>query len=85
MYKSVLANIKKGQKEDLYRSELKGELIAKLYVARMMNMQDDEFFSLHDFISPEVFREYFIYHIRGLANSRGIKYLEDNIEKLNTE
>lgn len=82
MYASVVENINKGKKEGLYRSELKGELIGKLYVARMVNVQDDEFFTLDDFISPEVFKEYFIYHIRGLANKKGIEHLEKNLNKL---
>ncbi len=82
MYASVVENINKGKEEGLYRSELKGELIGKLYVARMVNVQDDDFLTLDDFISPEVFKEYFVYHIRGLANKKGIRHLEKNINKL---
>jgi len=82
MYASVVENINKGKKEGLYRSELKGELIGKLYVARMVNVQDDDFLTLDDFISPEVFKEYFVYHIRGLANKKGIDHLEKNLKKL---
>ena len=82
MYASVVENINKGKEEGLDRSELKGELIGKLYVARMVNVQDDDFLTLDDFISPEVFKEYFVYHIRGLANKKGIRHLEKNINKL---
>ena len=82
MYASVVENINKGKEEGLYRSELKGELIGKLYVARMVNVQDDDFLTLDDFISPEVFKEYFVYHIRGLANKKGIRHLEKNINQL---
>lgn len=82
MYQSVLRNINKGKDEGLYRKELNAEMIAKLYVGRMVNSQDNEFFSVNEFISQEAFREFFIYHIRGLANKKGISYLEKNIEKL---
>lgn len=82
MYQSVLRNINKGKDEGLYRKELNAEMIAKLYVGRMVNSQDNEFFSVNEFISQEAFREFFIYHIRGLANNKGISYLEKNIEKL---
>ena len=82
MYSSVLDNINRGKKEGLYRKELKGELISKLYVVRMENTHEDKLLSLDDFISPEVFHEYFIYHIRGIANKKGIEFLEKNMDKM---
>ena len=82
MYSSVLDNINRGKKEGLYRKELKGELISKVYVVRMENAHEDNLLSLDDFISPEVFHEYFIYHIRGIANKKGIEFLEKNMDKM---
>lgn len=82
MYKSVLENINKGKQEGLYRSELNGEIIAKLYILRMENAQDGDFLTLDDFLSPDVFKEYFVYHIRGLANKKGTEYLEKHMSKL---
>lgn len=82
MYNSVLGNMNKGKKEGIYRPELKGELIASLYIARMEQVTDEEYMSRDDFLRPEVFNEYFIYHIRGIANKKGIDFLEKNIDKL---
>ncbi len=82
MYKSVLENMKKGKAEGIYRKELNEELIAKLYVSRIVSMHDSEFMTIEDFIAPEAYKEYFVYHIRGIANEKGIKILEDNIDKL---
>ena len=82
MYRSVLDNINRGKKEGFYRKELKGELISKLYVVRMENAHEGNLLSLDDFLIPEVFHEYFIYHIRGIANKKGIEFLEKNMNKL---
>lgn len=82
MYKSVLENMKKGKAEGIYREELNEELVAKLYVSRIVSAHDSEFMTIEDFIAPEAYKEYFVYHIRGIANEKGIKILEDNIDKL---
>lgn len=82
MYKSVLENMKKGKAEGIYREELNEELVAKLYVSRIVSAHDSEFMTIEDFIAPEAYKEYFVYHIRGIANEKGIRILEDNIDKL---
>lgn len=82
MYKSVLTNMKKGKAEGIYREELNEELIAKLYVSRIVSAHESEFMTIEDFIAPEAYKEYFVYHIRGIANEKGIKILENNIDKL---
>lgn len=82
MYKSVLENMKKGKAEGIYREELNEEMIAKLYVSRIVSAHDSEFMTIEDFIAPEAYKEYFVYHIRGIANEKGIRILEDNIDKL---
>ncbi len=79
MHESVLANLKRGKAEGLYRSELNEEIITKLQISRIENMYSDAMFSGADFKMENVFKELFIYHIRGIANKKGIKYLEDNI------
>lgn len=86
MYESVLANLKKGKAEGFYREELNEEVITKLQVSRLENMYSDVIFSIEDYSVANIFIEIFIYHIRGIANERGIKYLEENIHRLyNTE
>ncbi|MCF8378546.1 MAG: TetR/AcrR family transcriptional regulator [Bacteroidales bacterium] len=81
MYKSVLENINRGKKEGIYRMELKGELISSLYIARMESTKDNNVLSLEYFITPEIFQEYLIYHIRGIANNKGIEILEHYLER----
>lgn len=81
MYESVLANLKRGKSEGLYRAELKEEIITRIQISRIENMYSDEMFASSDFRMESVIKELFIYHIRGIANEEGIKYLEENMDK----
>lgn len=83
MRDAILENIRKGKKEGLYRKELQEEIIVKLQVSRIESLYEDNLFTIEDFTSGKIFREFFIYHIRGIANEKGIAYLEENLDKLN--
>ena len=82
MLKSLIKNLEKGKKEGLYRKEIDNEIIARLQVARAENVTESSCVSIRDYISRKFFSEIFIYHIRGIANSKGIKFLEENIDQL---
>ncbi len=81
MYDSIMANLKRGKKEGLYREEIREEVITRLQVSRLENMYTDGILTIEDYSTENIFRELFIYHIRGIANEKGIKYLEENIHK----
>lgn len=81
MYDSILANLKRGKKEGLYRKEVQEEIITKLQISRVENMYGEDMFSAGDTGTASIFRELFIYHIRGISNDKGIKYLEENMNK----
>ena len=82
MFKSILNNLEKGKKEGLYRKEINNEIIARVQVARAENVTESSCVSIRDYTSGKFFSELFIYHIRGIANNKGIKFLEDNIDQL---
>ena len=83
MRDAILENIRKGKKEGLYRKELQEEIIVKLQVSRIESLYEDQLFTIEDFTSGKIFREFFIYHIRGIANEKGVAYLEEHLNKLN--
>jgi len=85
MLKSLIKNLEKGKKEGLYRKEIDNEIIARIQVSRAENVIENSCVSIRDYISRKFFSELFIYHIRGIANSKGIKFLEDNIDQLKIE
>jgi TetR/AcrR family transcriptional regulator, cholesterol catabolism regulator len=80
MYESVLSNLQKGIKQGIYRKELKPEVIAKLHVARVEGMMENDVFSIEDYTNRDFFREIMVYHIRGIANEQGIQILEEKLK-----
>ena len=83
MYYSILQNLIKGKTEGYYRSDVNEKIIAKLYLSRVEGIIENDFFTVEEFTSPAVIREILTYHIRGIANEKGIKYFENNIKKFN--
>jgi len=84
MYNSMVANIKQGKKEGLYRKDLDEVIIAKLYLTRVEAIQDSEIFTESEIHSSEFFREVLIYHIRGMASENGLEVLENCLNSLET-
>ena len=82
MLSSVMDNINRGIKEGFYRTDVNAKLIAKLHVLRIETMINTDIFTPEEFTSVEVFHELFYYHIRGIANAKGIKYIEEKIKKV---
>ena len=81
IYNNTLANLIKGKAEGLYRAELNNELIAKLQLSRIETAFDDKIFTQDELLSPKVFLEMFIYHIRGIANEKGLTVLEKKLKE----
>ena len=82
MFESIIKNIQKGKKEGLFRDDLDEEIITKMQTSRFLNMSSDEFFDQDEIFKPKYILELFIYHIRGIANKKGIETLEKTLEKI---
>lgn len=76
-------NLVQGIKEGLYRKDMNTRVIAYFYLIRMdqfMSMEpDDE--KMKNINSEEILTELFIYHVRGIANQKGLEYLESKLVK----
>lgn len=81
IYKFMLNNLRKGKSEGLYRSEINEEYITKLHVSRVEHAFDNNIFTSDEMSSTTLFYEVFIYHIRGVANENGIKFLEHKLKE----
>ncbi|MFC2115606.1 TetR/AcrR family transcriptional regulator [Bacteroidota bacterium] len=82
MYESMLANIRQGKKEGVYRDELNEETIAKLHLLRVENLRTSELFEEGEVHTPKFFRELLVYHIHGIATLKGLEVLDQNMAKL---
>ncbi len=82
IYRNVIDNLKKGKAEGLYRLDFDDELIAKVQLSRVEATFDEKVFTHDELLSPRLFKEIFVYHIRGIANEKGLKVLEQKLKEL---
>lgn len=81
MYKNIYENIKQGQTEGLYRKDMIAEIIAKVHVIRLQAKQD-VMFEIAPYTRQDVYKEIFIYHLRGICSPAGIKFFEEKLTEL---
>lgn len=80
MFELITSNMNKGKQEGLYRKNLNENVIARLYLARMEMLNDNEIILEEESDSVDFIREIFIYHLHGICNATGLKYLESQSE-----
>lgn len=80
---NIIMNLNRGIKEGLYRSDLNTAVIAYFYMVRMDHvfMIDSDNEAFKNATMEEILKELFIYHIRGIANKKGLEYLENKLLK----
>lgn len=83
IYQSVLLNLKQGIEEGYYRENLDLEVVALLYIQKLVGLQSDEFKQIQNYSEEKLFEVMFENHIRGIANEKGISYLEEQKKLLN--
>jgi AcrR family transcriptional regulator len=83
IFEDMTRNMRQGIKEGLYREDLKVDLVASLYMKKMEDLHDSEYFHKMKFSFDDIFEVMFSNHIRGIANTKGIKYLEKKTKDLN--
>jgi len=82
IYRFITENLNKGKSEGLYRNEIDAEIISKLNVSVIDSMVDNEIITINEFMDQRFFNEFFIYHIRGIVNDKGLSYLKNHMDKL---
>ena len=72
----VIKNLTHGKEENLYRSEIDENFIARIYFKGMVAIKDDETFPDDKFDRKFLLENYLDYHVRGIATAKGIQILE---------
>ena len=75
VFECMLRNLKKGQKEGLYRKDFSAEIIAKFYIGRIDLIFNQQLFPESTYKLTELYEEVFRYHIMGIASEKGQQYL----------
>lgn len=83
IYNKIQINLQKGISQGMYRDDLSIELVARLYIRRLIDLHNPEFFPADKFSFQTLFDVMFDNFIRGIANPNGIDYYEKQKKKLN--
>jgi AcrR family transcriptional regulator len=83
IYEMIQLNIKKGINKGMYRSDLSIELVARMYIRRLIDLHNPEFFPADKFSFQTLFDVMFDNFIRGIATPEGIEYYENQKRKVN--
>ena len=82
VFRFIFDNLKKGIEEGLYREEINLDTISRLNVSLIDNMVDSEVITISEFMDPPFFNEFFVYHIRGIVNAKGLDFFESHLFQL---
>jgi AcrR family transcriptional regulator len=80
VYSLIRENIDRGMAQGLYRQDINPDIIAKLYVAKTSLVADEELFPLGQYNIEELFKEYILYHMHGIAAPKGLQLLKAYME-----
>lgn len=83
IYEKMKINIEKGICQGMYRDDLSIELVARLYISRLIDMHNPELFPPDKFSFPVLFDVMFDNFVRGIAKPIGIAYYEQKKQALN--
>jgi hypothetical protein len=80
LFELIESNIEKGIKQKLYRDDLNAALISKLFINRSEYLLDGNYIKNQAHDLRETLKDHRIYHVRGIASSLGLKYLEEKLD-----
>lgn len=80
LFTCITENMDRGKEQGLYRNEANSNIIAKLMMNTVDALVDDATFPLTQYDFKSLLEENRVYHIRGIATNKGIKYLEQKLK-----
>jgi TetR/AcrR family transcriptional regulator, cholesterol catabolism regulator len=82
IFEKIRINLIKGINQGVYRDDLSVELVSRLYIRRLIDLHNPEFFPADNFSFQTFFDVMFDNFIRGIANEKGIEYYEQQKKKI---
>ncbi|MCX6284643.1 MAG: TetR/AcrR family transcriptional regulator [Bacteroidetes bacterium] len=83
IFQKIQVNLTKGIAQGMYRTDLSVELVARLYIRRLMDLHNPEFFPAEKFSFRTLFDVMIDNFIRGIATEAGLAYYEAKKINLN--
>jgi TetR/AcrR family transcriptional regulator, cholesterol catabolism regulator len=83
IYEKIKINLWKGISQGMYRDDLSIELVARLYLSRLIDLHNPDFFPAEKFSFETLFNVMFENFIRGIAKPEGLAYFEKKKRNIN--
>jgi len=81
VHEQIMANMKRGIQEELYRNNIKVDLVAFVYINTIDTVFEKIESSTIEYTVSEIFVEIIRFLIRGIASEKGLEYLKLRINK----
>ncbi len=85
IFNKMKINIEKGISQGMYRNDLSVELVARLYMARLMDIHNPELFPPEMFSFELLFNYTIESFVRSVATAEGLNYFETRMKCLKTD
>ena len=85
IFEKIKINIIKGIGQGIYRDDLSVELLARLYISRLIDLHNPDFFPPEQYSFEILFDAMFDHFIRGIVNEEGMRYYEKSSKRLKFE
>jgi len=76
LYNIVRANLERGVREGLYRSDFDIDIVAKLHIATTFQLFDEDLFPQLTYSKETLFREHLLHYLHGIVSEQGIQLLK---------
>ncbi len=83
IYNKIKINLQKGISVGMYRDDVSIELVARLYIRRLIDLHNVENFPPEKFSFNTLFNQMFESFVQSIATEEGIKYFEEKKRSLN--
>jgi len=81
MQDCVVENLNRGIETGVYRSDIPVSFISKIYFIGITGIRDHDIFNSSEFTIPQVMESYLEYHLRAIVTEKGLKTLNQFINK----
>jgi len=78
----IKSNFEQGMKQGMYRPDLSSEMVSRIYISRLIDLHNPDFFPNETISFPVLFEVMFDTFIRGIVTGEGKKYYEKEIRKM---
>jgi len=78
--KVIQKNLERGKKEELYRSEIKEDILCKMYIGMAQLIVNGHIFSYKKYELSTLFENFIDYHLNGIMNENGKKLFNQLIK-----